>query len=47
MVLTKQAVVITHDILLILAAAFSPDVLLYNNIVNLFLNVDLSVVFYG
>ena len=40
MVLTKQTVVITQDILLILAAAFSPDVLLYNNIVNSFQNVD-------
>ena len=41
MVLTKQAVAITHDILLILAAAFSPDVLYnINNIVNSFQNVD-------
>ena len=40
MVLTKQVVVITQDILLILAAAFSPDVLLYNNIVNSLQNVD-------
>ena len=36
MVLTKQAIAITHDILLILTAAFSPDALLYNNIINSF-----------
>ena len=34
MVLTKQAIVITHDILLILAAVFSSDVL-YNNLLHL------------
>ena len=45
MVLTKQVVVIIHDILLILASAFSPDVLLYNNIVNSLQNIDLAVVF--
>ena len=45
MVLTKQVVAITHDILLILASVFSPDVLLYNNIVNSLQNIDLAVVF--
>ena len=45
MVLTKQAVVIIHDILLILAAAFSPDIL-YDNIVISFQNVYLAAVLY-
>ena len=36
MLQTKQVVIITHNILLILAAAFSTNALVYNTMVNSF-----------